>query len=141
VNSDIAPVQIAKRFADSVGHRLADVPRVPSLSGIFGYGKAQFKWHIEPRHPRRSRIELDAREIVDRIGTLPDEFKYSLESALARGDFQRRTRYQPERAQTGDIGQIEVLKRAVVRDVQEYGVPLSSSSLSFGHISRLDDVR
>ena len=114
---------------------------MPSVSGILGDGKTQFKWHIEPGHPRGFRVKLNAREVVDRIRTLLEEFQYSLKPALARGDFQRSARYEPKRTQTGNIGQIKVLKGAVVRDVQEYGVPLSPFLLSFGHISRWVDVR
>jgi hypothetical protein len=68
---------------------------------------------------------------VDRIGALLEELQYSLKPALARGDFQGRTGDKPKRAQTRDAGQIQVLKRGVVRDVQEYRVPISPSFALF----------
>jgi hypothetical protein len=46
---------------------------------------------------------------VDRIGTLLKEFQYSLKPTLAGGYFQGRTGYEPKRAQTRDVGQIQVL--------------------------------
>ena len=79
---------------------------MPSVSGILGDGKTQFKWHIEPGHPRGFRVKLNAREVVDRIRTLLEKFQYSLKPALARGDFQGRTGYESKRAQTRDVGQI-----------------------------------
>lgn len=47
--------------------------------------------------------------------TLPDELEYSFKPAPARGDFQGCARDQPESAQARDIGQIEILKRALVQ--------------------------
>lgn len=73
--------------------------------------------------------------------TLPDELEYSFKPAPACGDFQGRARYQSKSAQTRDIGQIEIFKRAVVRNVQEYVILLRPSPrLSFGHISTLASV-
>src|ERR1700722_7817979 len=112
-----------------------------SVSRILRDGEAQFKWHIESRHSRRSRVQLHARKIMDRIGTALDKVEYSFKPASARGDFRRRAWYQAECAQTGDIRQIEILKPAVVRDVQKYGIPLSPSWLFFGHILRWVDAR
>lgn len=141
MNSDIGPVKVAERLVDSVRHGLAHVPSLPPVSGTLGDGKTQFKWHIEPGHTWRFRIKLNAREIMDRMGTLLNEFQYSIKPTLARGYFERSPRYEPKRTQTGNISQIQVLKGAVVRDVQEYRVPLSPFLLSFGHISRSVHVR
>jgi hypothetical protein len=142
VNANICAVQVAQRLADSIRNGFADIPGLSSVAGILSNRKSQFKWHIEAGHSWRSCVELNAREVMDGISALPDEIGYSFQPAPAGWDFQGRAGYQPKGTQTGDIRQIQVLERAVVRDIQEYGIPLSASStLSCGHISRLADVR
>jgi hypothetical protein len=121
MNADISSVQIAERLADPMRYSFADVPNLSPVPGAHSDGKTQFKWHIEAGHPRRSCVKFDAREIVDRIGTLLDEFQYSLKPTLAGWDFQCCAGYEPKRAQSCNIGQIQALKRAVVADVQKYG--------------------
>ena len=74
------------------------------VSGILGHRKSQFKGHLEARHARSPSVELDTREVVNGVGTFPDELEDSLKTALAGGDFERRARDQPKSAQTGNIG-------------------------------------
>jgi len=74
------------------------------VSGILGHRKSQFKGHLEARHARSPSVELDTREVVNGVGTFPDELEDSLKTALAGGDFERRARDQPKSGQTGNIG-------------------------------------
>ena len=141
VDADIRAVEIAQRLADPVRHGFTNIPIGSPVAGILGHGKSQFKRHVEARHARSSSVELDTREVVNGVGTSPDELEDSLKTAPAGGDFERRARDQPKSAQTGNVGQIEVFKRSVVGNVQKYIIPVrSSSKLSCGHISRLFHV-
>jgi hypothetical protein len=119
VDADVRAVEIAQRLADPVRHGLTNVPTGSPVAGIVGHGKSRIKRHVETRHARSSWVELDTREVVNGVGTSPDELEDSLKTALAGGDFERRARDQPKSAQTGNVGQIEVFKRSVVGNVSE----------------------
>ena len=56
---------------------------------------------------------------MKRVPTAFDEIKDSVQAAGAARYFQRRARGEAEGRNPGDVGKVETLKGAVVRDVEE----------------------
>lgn len=125
MNVDFGPIQIAERLVHSALHGFANVPSLPAV-GVFARDRqSQFERHVEARSTRRFPIDLHAGKIVEGVSALIDQRDDPIQPALAGGDFQSCSGYQAERAYTGNIGEVELLKSSIIRNVQKYG-PLTS---------------
>jgi hypothetical protein len=70
-----------------------------------GDRKPKFKRHIETRSRRIRCVQLDTREIVERVLATLDQFQDPIQAARPARDSQRSARGQTKCCQTSDIGE------------------------------------
>ena len=88
-------------------------------SSFQGNRQTELEWHIESRGAGTIPVKLHPRQVVDRVVALLNEFQDALQPPAAGRDFQHRPRLQTERADSGDVGEKEILKRRVVGNIQK----------------------
>lgn len=85
VDINVGTVKVAQRLVEAAAHGFADNP------GMFGIAKthrySQFKRHIEPRRAGSGSVQLDARQVMNRILGGSNQRNDSLQSSLAEGNF------------------------------------------------------
>lgn len=91
-------------------------PHVPTFRHLFPHhSQAQLKRHVEPRSPRRQRVQFNARQIVYGVLAALYQFDDPVEPALTAGDFQRYMRFHAECLDSTDVSEVGILKWTVVR--------------------------
>jgi hypothetical protein len=115
VNVSVSPIKITQRLLDSVGQRFADNPRMAGL--IDTHGQPKFKRHVESRRSRTLSIELNPRQIVNRVLRVRDKGPDSFQASFAGRNFEGSARLESESAEASDVGQQQILEAVVVGDI------------------------
>src|SRR5580658_5521596 len=81
--------------------------------------ESKFKRHIESGCTRRAVIKCHPREVMKRIGTLPNHLDYPIQPPLTSRNFNRRSRSETKTAQARDQSEEKRLILFVVRNIQK----------------------
>lgn len=120
VNVRVRSVYVAQRLFDSVPTGFEDEPFVlPSPQLRPRHGKSKLEGHIESWRRRVPLVQFDPREVVKGVSAASHHVEEAVQSSLATRDLGRRVGNQPEAAQAGDEGKIQILVLLVIRDVDE----------------------
>lgn len=117
MNINVGAIEVAQRLVDATPDGFANNPGMVGVSDADGQSK--FKWHIEARSAGRVSVQLDARQVVNGISRRSDQRDNALQAPLAEGNFEGGSGGESESADARDVGQKQVLKAAVVRDIQK----------------------
>lgn len=105
-------------------YRIADEPRVSARVHAGPTDcQAEFEGHVKTRGARRGAGQLNSRQIVNGITTLTHERLDTIKPSRRVGDFQRRVRDQPKRADTYDVRKIQSFESCIVGKIQENPIP------------------
>ncbi len=122
----IAAVQIAQRLLCSPRPRFKNKPAMVSGRELGpGHGQAKLEGHIKAWGTGRSPIQLNTREIVNRIPATLYKRQYPIQAALASGDSEGSARLKTDVSQADDVGKIKAAKGFVVRNVHEDSIWLN----------------
>lgn len=121
VDVGICTVQIAHRFCQATIERLEDKPLVLRIGTSPRHSEAKFERHVETGRAWSAAIELDSREIMNRIRAALDQCGNTVQPAVT-SNAKRRPRKKAHRAQGGNVGKISTLELLVVGDIEEYAL-------------------
>jgi hypothetical protein len=120
MNVRVCAVQVSQRFLETKPLRLTHHPGMPRGGSSFQRNRqTQLKWHIEARSSWAITVKLHPRQVMNRVVALLNKFQDALQPPAAGRDFEDRPRLQAEGNDPGDVGEKEVLKRGVVRNIQK----------------------
>ena len=112
--------KIAQRLPDAVSSCLEHEPFVSRpLHLLQRHGETEFEWHVEPRDSRRRGIELDSREVVERIAAASEKTEDPIQPALTSRDLKGCVGDQRESAQSGQEREEQLFVPSVVGNVEE----------------------
>jgi hypothetical protein len=105
VDINVSPVEVAQRLLNPVRLRLTDDPgMLESASSFHGDGQAQFEWHVESRGSGTDVVQLNSREVMDRIFRFCDQAENPIQPPAAQWNLQCGSGNEPEGAGRSDIG-------------------------------------
>jgi hypothetical protein len=89
------------------------------------HSQTQLKRHIKSRCARRSSIQLDPREIVNRIPATLYQCQYPIQSALASRNSEGSAWFKSKLSQSNDVGKIKAAEALIVGNIYEYSIWLN----------------
>jgi hypothetical protein len=90
---------------------------VPRIEFGPSHGQAKLKRHIKAWGTGRCSIQLNPREIVNRISATLYKRQNPFESTLASGDSKGGAWFEPKLSQSDDVRKIKAAKAFVVGDI------------------------
>jgi len=114
----IGAVEITERLLQTTMAGLENEPCVTGRIELLPRDRhAKLKGHVEARSLRRVPINLDSRQIMDRIAAALNQSQDSIQSTLAPGDTQSGTGIKTELGQADDVSQVFTTKARVVGNI------------------------
>ena len=119
----VSAVQIAQGFQGPAALGLADESSVTgAIQFRPGHGKTKLKRHIEPGRVGAVQVQVDAREVVNRIAATSHKVENSIQAPFSAGYAEGGSRLKTELAQSDDIGQIETTEPIVIGNIQKNSI-------------------
>jgi hypothetical protein len=87
--------------------------------------------HVESRGTRGLTVKFHSGEIMEGVTTTSDQGEDSVQAPLPTGDFKRGTWNQTEATDSGNVGEVQLAKCGVVRDVEEYAGPRAGQAVNY----------
>jgi hypothetical protein len=101
-------------------HGLHRKPNMPDSAHFLpGYRQPQFKWHVETWSSGLRPVQLNSGQVMHGEFAALNQFEYSVQPALTARNFQSDPRIHAEGMYRTNVGQKQVRKLGVVRQVQE----------------------
>jgi len=129
----VGAVEVAQRLCQAVCDAFHREPNMISPACFRpSNGQSKLEGHIEPRRPRCDTVDLDPREVMDRVFASLNQLKNPIEAPRWARNLQGNAGIQSKRADAGKICEIQILKLRVVGQVEK---DLSARSLPSLHAS------